>query len=215
MRILVLADIHSDIGMLEKTIKQAKNIGLVLLLGDNTHYGGKNDIERILEVIGKKKILALPGNVDTKKVLETFEKKQICLHKKKKKISGFAFIGFGGGKIGNAGEINYPEEEIFESLEKACKGEEKIVLCTHLPPFGTKIDLSGSGIHVGSEAIRKIIEKFSPIAHLCGHCHESIGEEKIGKTLCINAGPIKEGNAAILELNEKNNEIKIERIKVD
>ena len=215
MRILVLADIHSDFDSLKKVLGQPKSHDLAVLLGDNTHYGGYSDIEKILGAMGKQKILALPGNVDTKEVLETFEKKGISLHGKKKKISGFTFIGFGGGKTGDGGETNFPEKETYESLKKLCRGEEKIILCTHQPPFGTKIDLMHNGKHIGSEAVKKIIEEFRPIVHFCGHCHEGTGEEKIGKTLCINAGPVKEGNAVVIEINEKNNGIKIERIKVE
>ncbi|MDD5162806.1 MAG: metallophosphoesterase [Candidatus ainarchaeum sp.] len=214
MKIAVFADIHSDLKMLEKALKHAKGVDLVVLLGDNTHYGGISDTKKIIETIGFPKILALPGNVDTKEVLETFEEKGISLHAKKKKISGFAFIGFGGGKTGDAGETNSSEEKIFSELKKLCKGEKNIVLCTHLPPINTKIDLSGNGVHIGSEAVRKIIEEFSPIVNLCGHCHEAAGEDKIGKTICINAGPVKDGNALLLELDEKSREVKFERKKV-
>ncbi len=214
VKIAVFADIHSDLKMLEKTLKLAKNIDLIVLLGDNTHYGGISDINKIIETIGFPKIFALPGNVDTKEVLETFEQKGISLHAKKKLVSGFAFIGFGGGKTGNAGETNFSEKKIYAELKKLCKGEKNIVLCTHLPPINTKIDLLQNGSHIGSEAVRKIIEEFSPIVNLCGHCHEGIGEEKIGKTICINAGAVKDGNALLLGINEKNNEIKFDRIKV-
>ncbi|MDD5148021.1 MAG: metallophosphoesterase family protein [Candidatus ainarchaeum sp.] len=214
MKISAFADIHSNTTMLEAALKEAKSPGLAVLLGDNTHYGGFSDAEKVLETMDGKKILALPGNVDTWEVLETFEKKGVSLHGKKKKISGFVFIGFGGGKTGDAGETNFEEAKIYSTLKALCKGEKKIVLCTHLPPINTKIDLTSSGSHAGSKAIRRIIEEFYPVLHLCGHCHESAGEEKIGKTLCINAGAVKEGNAVVIDLNEKSNEIKFERIKV-
>ncbi len=217
MKIAVFADIHSSMEMLEKTKKKVfskqKTVDFVLLLGDNTHYGGISDVQKILQIIGKQKTLALPGNLDLKEVQGFFESKGISLHAKKEKIGEFVFIGFGGGLIGNLGETNFSEEEIYNALKKLCAGEKNIVLCTHLPPINTKIDLAKSGNHIGSHAVRKIVEEFSPIVNLCAHCHEAFGEEKIGKTLCINAGAVKEGHALLIELQGE--KIKFERINLE
>ena len=49
---------------------------------------------------------------------------------------------------------------------------------------------------VGSVAARRIIEKYQPVLAVHGHIHESGGERKIGKTLCINPG--SEANHGIL-----------------
>ena len=49
---------------------------------------------------------------------------------------------------------------------------------------------------VGSVAVRRIIEKYQPVLAVHGHIHESGGERKIGKTLCINPG--SEANHGIL-----------------
>jgi hypothetical protein len=71
-----------------------------------------------------------------------------------------------------------------------------------LPPFGTKIDLASSGIHVGSRAVREMIEKKRPVLHFCGHCHEGFGEEKLGETISINVAAVKEGRALLVDLEE-------------
>ena len=49
---------------------------------------------------------------------------------------------------------------------------------------------------VGSTAVRRIIEEYQPVLSVHGHIHESGGERKIGKTLCINPG--SEANHGIL-----------------
>ena len=41
---------------------------------------------------------------------------------------------------------------------------------------------------VGSTAVRQIIEEEQPLLALHGHIHESRGEARIGRTLCINSG---------------------------
>src|SRR3954466_5283677 len=49
---------------------------------------------------------------------------------------------------------------------------------------------------VGSTAVRRIIEAYEPLLAVHGHIHESGGERRIGKTLCINPG--SEANHGIL-----------------
>ena len=41
---------------------------------------------------------------------------------------------------------------------------------------------------VGSTAVRAVIEKYQPLLALHGHIHESRGQAKIGRTLCLNPG---------------------------
>ncbi len=105
----------------------------------------------------------------------------------------------------------FSEQEIEKSLSKLLEGQKNTVLLTHLPPFGTSLDLDIAGKHIGSRAIRKAIEKKQPLLHLCGHCHEAQGEEKIGKTTSINVGAAKEGRALLLEFG---NELKWERTRL-
>jgi uncharacterized protein len=59
---------------------------------------------------------------------------------------------------------------------------------------------------VGSEAVRRVIERHQPLLSLHGHIHESRGAIKIGKTLCINPGSeYADGvlQGALVELNAR------------
>ena len=73
----------------------------------------------------------------------------------------------------------------------------------HVPPYDSGLDTANeinpdltlvykSGqpnpIPVGSTAVRQIIEEYQPLLALHGHIHESRGEARIGRTLCINSG---------------------------
>ena len=49
---------------------------------------------------------------------------------------------------------------------------------------------------LGSTAVRRIIEDYEPVLSVHGHIHESGGERRIGKTLCVNPG--SEANHGIL-----------------
>jgi Icc-related predicted phosphoesterase len=60
-------------------------------------------------------------------------------------------------------------------------------------------------IHVGSTAIRKLIEKYQPLLGMHGHIHESYAEDKIGSTVVLNPGSeYTEGilRSFIIELDE-------------
>jgi Icc-related predicted phosphoesterase len=101
-----------------------------------------------------------------------------------------------------------PEEEIAKKLEEMTsqlKQPQTAIFNIHVPPYDTPIDLapeldenlrpkmSGSegGFkmrHVGSTAVRAVIDKFQPLVGLHGHIHESRAAVKLGRTTCINPG---------------------------
>jgi hypothetical protein len=101
-----------------------------------------------------------------------------------------------------------PEEEITKKLEEMTgqlKEPKTSIFNIHVPPYDTPIDLapeldatlrpkmSGSEggfkmIHVGSTAVRSIIDKYQPLVGLHGHIHESRAAVKLGRTTCINPG---------------------------
>jgi uncharacterized protein len=81
----------------------------------------------------------------------------------------------------------------------------KTILVTHAPPFDTRLDMIHSKDHVGSKAIRAIIEDKQPILVLSGHIHESMQmtgsyHDLIGRTLCMNPGsdPFKQRSGMLI-----------------
>jgi uncharacterized protein len=100
-----------------------------------------------------------------------------------------------------------PEEELekkLEDLASQVKDPKNSIFNIHVPPYDTHLDVAplldkdlkpilGSGgqpemTHVGSQAVRRIIEKYQPLVGLHGHIHESRGFVKIGRTYCFNPG---------------------------
>jgi Icc-related predicted phosphoesterase len=101
-----------------------------------------------------------------------------------------------------------PEEELARKLEEMAsevKDTKKSIFNLHVPPYDTPIDLAPeldetlrpkmSGAeggfkmtHVGSTAVRGVIEKYQPLVGLHGHIHESRAAVKIGTTTCLNPG---------------------------
>jgi Icc-related predicted phosphoesterase len=99
-----------------------------------------------------------------------------------------------------------PEEELAAKLEKLCamvKNMNSCIFNLHCPPYDTILDTAplldetlkavtvGGAVmesNVGSKAVLNAIKKHQPLMSLHGHIHESRGDCKIGRTVCINPG---------------------------
>lgn len=89
--------------------------------------------------------------------------------------------------------------------------ERRVIFASHNVPYKTKLDIfigkkavkSARGKHYGSKLVRRIIDRHQPVLHIGGHIHKSRGMQKLGKTLCINPGALREGHYAIVEIDGK------------
>lgn len=106
------------------------------------------------------------------------------------------------------------EEELYvrlQALAEQVRDPRRAIFMIHVPPHDSGLDtaplldenlrptISAGDVlrgPVGSTAVRRIIEDYQPLLSIHGHIHESGGERKIGKTLCINPG--SEANEGIL-----------------
>jgi hypothetical protein len=205
MKAIALSDVHGRIEILQKIIKLIHNEGveLALVAGDLTNYGGRKQAGEALAALEGLEVMAIPGNLDTQEVLDFLEEKNVSLHKKKRMAGKLAFAGFGGGLLGHCGEMLSSEGEIEKGLQGLLGNGKNTVLLTHLPPFGTSLDQSTGGAHIGSSAVMRAIAKKQPLLHICGHCHEAFGKQKIGGTTSANVGAVKDGRAAIIDFENK------------
>jgi uncharacterized protein len=94
-------------------------------------------------------------------------------------------------------------EKLLDGLARQVKNQAKAIYNIHVPPYNTALDkapkldsnlkplvLPGGVqmVPVGSTAVTNIIKRYSPMLALHGHVHESRGNVKLGRTLCINPG---------------------------
>jgi Icc-related predicted phosphoesterase len=99
----------------------------------------------------------------------------------------------------------------LNALAAQVEDPRRAVFMIHVPPHDSGLDTAplldanlrptvsaGDVLRgpVGSTAVRRIIEEYQPVLAIHGHIHESGGERKIGKTLCVNPG--SEANHGIL-----------------
>lgn len=209
VKLIAITDIHGHQNFDNYIAKVISNADLVLIAGDITHFGAEEEANTVLRNIKNlnNKILAVPGNCDHIDVINALRFHGFNLHGECREINGIVFYGLGGSnKTPLRTPQEYSESEIDKILNRFKKKKEARfhILLTHSPPAKTKLDKIFLGLHVGSKAIRKFIEKFQPDLVICGHIHESMGSDKIGKTVIINPGPFPK-HYVVINLEEKIN----------
>lgn len=156
----------------------------------------------------------------------------INVHKKVLSLGNYQILGFGG--YGPKPEIKVDifgkkftkkmkdkidkKENIINRLFHKTEPERTIFL-GHDMPYNTNLDVvtySGApetvkGKHIGDGVLCEKIEQYQPLLFIGGHMHEHQGQTRIGKTVVVNPGYGRNGQCAIIELNDSRP--KIEKIK--
>jgi uncharacterized protein len=212
MKIIAFSDIHGKYLKIIEYLKK-NHVDLVILTGDITHFGPTELAEEILNEIASfdVPVLAIPGNCDPINLYGNIDNsKAINIHGRSVTINNVGICGFGGSNpTPFKTPLEFDEVEIYDQARKVMeelKNNKITLLVTHAPPAGTKTDILPSGDHVGSEALRRVIEEFKPTINICGHIHESRATDKIGETTVINPGMISEGYACRIEIDDSDEE---------
>lgn len=206
MKFLCVSDVHDEVQALEflREFAQEEKPDAIVFCGDLTHRGPVSFAQEFLQTAKELRlpVFGVHGNMDPVAVQDFLEMQKVSIHCRKKIFKGQAFAGFGGSNpTPHHTECEYSEEEIAQKLESmgALNGLQTILI-SHTPPFGTKADDLGNGLHIGSKSLRAFVEKNNFAALVCGHAHQNEGVEKIGETLIVKVAPLMQGKAALLEL---------------
>lgn len=219
MRIIAFGDIHMAAHTCEK-IPGIREADLIILTGDLTTFGSRADAKQVLDqVMGHNpKVLAQFGNMDRFEINEYLEQLDINLHGQSRLVQGrVCIVGTGGS---NPTPFRTPSEFSEDELmaiaskaflqglayvalaEPAYGNKIPIIFVSHVPPVDTLVDRLIHGQHVGSKAIRKIIETHQPDLCITGHIHEAKGEDRIGRTTILNPGMLRKGGWIDIHLSQ-------------
>ena len=190
MKFLAFVDLHQDKKVLQELVLRAKkdDIDFIVCAGDLSDFGrGFREALESFNSLGKKAYF-IPGNHE--EGLEQWEKLVSkypaweVLHNKSLTIGNYVFLGYGGGGFAQ-------RDPQFRKIARQWYDEhqgKKIILVTHGPPYGTKIDLINER-QVGNIDYRKFIERIKPKVAICGHLHDNAGAtDAIGETKIIHPG---------------------------
>ena len=211
LEVLALVDLHWP-GNRPLELPSLAGIDLLLLGGDLTHFKGRGVAEEILRPLCEQiEVLAVCGNCDFPEVEDLMEDLGVAIDRRARVVEGTTFLGLSGGLPFGGCPYERTEEEIEEALEQAFtdQGTEAsgpTVLLSHQPPRDTLCDLA-RGHHVGSEAVRGAIERHQPDLVVCGHIHEGVGLDTIGRSRVVNPGPWFDGG--LLRFRVDGSEVRI------
>lgn len=189
MKILAFADVHGNKSAIERLVRKAEDVDLIICAGDISNWQ-QNLKELFLEFKKSKKlILVIHGNHEEHHNLVNIVKDISfvkVIHKKIYRLGDYVFFGYGGG--GFALE-DKNLDKMIPDIKKSIKRNDKLIFVTHAPPFNTRLDFLEWVGHVGCNSKRRFIEKLRPELCICGHLHENAKmKDKINETLIINPG---------------------------
>jgi len=195
LRVIGVTDLHGKYHHLSRVLQYKPDV--LLVSGDITHFGRDLKVIDYLRYLKEEgiKIFAVPGNCDTLEVIEKMNRLGINLDGRWVNVDGIYYVGIGGSNRTPFNTPNeYSEEELYfkfintvREIEEDIKG--RFILISHAPPYNTMADRTLDG-HVGSIAIRRIIQEYRPLLVACGHIHESRCIDKLGSTYIVNPSPL-------------------------
>jgi Icc-related predicted phosphoesterase len=209
MKVLVGTDFHGKDSVFRAFAEttQQNNVDIMAVCGDVTHFGSLQEAQRLLSLLTGLKIpvLFVPGNCDPPSLATADIEGATCIHGRNVSFGDLTFIGIGASPpTPFHTPFELTEDEIKETLKQASKNlspAKWVVLISHSPPLGTKLDETSLGLHAGSSSLRAFVEQMQPSAVFCGHIHEAKGREKIGATLIVNPGPARHGDYVVASFN--------------
>ena len=191
MRILAFSDLHRDLDQAAALTEMSNDADIVIGAGDfaSIHQGLEETIGALSGI--ETPTVLVPGNNETLDALKEAAagwSAATVLHGDSAEINGRTFFGLGGGIPVTPWDWSFDVEE--SDAETMLAGlEPGSVLVVHSPPKG-HCDEAGSGLSLGSKSILKAIEDKQPELAVCGHIHESWGQEsRVGETEIVNLGP--------------------------
>jgi Icc-related predicted phosphoesterase len=178
MKMLFFSDLHGQAQAISRIRTQLTKVEVAFGLGDFASFGrGLDDALEPLDV--GIPIYLVPGNHD-----DADELKWLCqehdsfhyLHNEFIELDGKTFAGLGGGFPGLP--FGLTEEKVQQILSRFYYLN-NLILCTHTPPYGTAVDVTWGGNHIGYQSLRDFVEEVQPLAVYSGHVHEAEGKQDI------------------------------------
>jgi len=176
-----------------------------ILVGDLTNFGDPPDAFRVVDAVRQfcPSVLAVTGNLDMPWVIDAFRDAGISLHGEGRRLGDVGVFGCGGSNITPMDTPTELEEhEIATVLARgadAVRDARRRLMICHTPPYETTLDRLMNGTPVGSPAVRACIERERPDVAVVGHIHEGRGVERLGESLVLNAGALRDGGYVVVD----------------
>jgi Icc-related predicted phosphoesterase len=208
MRIGYIVDVHDRFDAVPSALSEIGDVDVLVVGGDITTFGTPEDAERAIELWRPlaPRLLAVAGNMDSPAIDERLVELGVSLDGRGVALGEVGIAGVSAAPLSPLQTpYELPDEELARRAEagladvKDCRVR---ILCPHAPPHGTACDKIRSGEHVGSPALRELVEREQPDVVLCGHIHESRAIDRVAVTQVVNPGPVSAGHYALVEVGD-------------
>jgi Icc-related predicted phosphoesterase len=210
LKLLVLSDLHGSRDAVRRAVDAANThaVDAILVCGDVTHFGDTAQAGHLLKPLAARfPTLFIPGNCDPEALASIpILEGAVNLHGRCRVAREAAFLGVGGSSP-TPFHSNYEltEAQICEVAAAAFTqlDRDAFTLLSHSPPVDTRVDMTSRGVHAGSPAVRRFIEKRQPVLVACGHIHEARGVDRIERSVILNPGPACHHRYALVTLSDE------------
>jgi Icc-related predicted phosphoesterase len=205
VRLVCFGDIHMAFRAIERLGPVLREADCAILTGDLTHFGDPPDAFRVVNAVRQHcpNVLAVTGNLDMPWVIDAFRAEGISLHGEGRRLGSLGVFGCGGSNITPMDTPTELEEDalraVLEQGHAAVADAPRRLMICHTPPYDTRLDRLMNGTPVGSPAVRAFIEAHAPDVAVVGHIHEGRGVDRVGTTLVLNAGALRDGGYVVVE----------------
>lgn len=191
MRILAFSDLHLNTAAAQTLVQHGAAADVVIGVGDfaNQHNGLDSFLRHLAPVADK--AIYVPGNNETDTALRAAVAGTAAtvLHGQAT-TRGATIVGLGGAVPPLPPQVPWPSFDLTEAaaaqMLAPLSGD---ILISHSPAKGVVDEITG-GLSLGSTAVRDWVQNHQPRLMLCGHIHDSWGQEgRIGTTQILNLGP--------------------------
>jgi len=206
VRIAYVVDVHDRVAAVGDVLARTGPVDVLVVGGDITTAGSPAGAERAIELWRPltPRLFAVAGNMDSPAIDARLAELGVSIDGRGVDLDG---VGLHGVSASAFTPLHTPYELPDEELgRRADAGHADVagcrvrIFCPHSPPYDTACDRLRSGARVGSAAIRAFVEREQPDLVLCGHIHESRGEDAIGRSRIVNPGPAFDGHYALVEV---------------
>lgn len=208
MRIGYVVDVHDRFEAVGRAISETGPVDVLVVGGDITTFGGPDDAKRAVELWRPlaPRLLAVAGNCDSPEIDERLVELGVSLDGRGLILGD---VGLAGVSAAPHSPLHTPYELPDDELGR--RGAEALadiagcrvrIFCPHAPPYGTACDWLRSGEHVGSQALRALVDRELPDLVLCGHIHEARATDELGSVQVVNPGPVASGHYALVDVGE-------------
>jgi len=205
VRLVCFGDIHMAFRAIERLGPELREADWAILTGDLTHFGDPPDAFRVVDAVRRfcPNVLAVTGNLDMPTVIDAFRDAGISLHGEGRRLERLGIFGCGGSNITPMDTPTELEDDaLHDVLERGhgaiADAQRRLMVC-HTPPHATRLDRLMDGRPVGSPAVRRFIETRRPDVAVVGHIHEGRGVDRVGDTVVLNAGALRDGGYVVVE----------------